>query len=190
MSYVLLGCRCLIGIVFLVSVVGKARSRSMLDDFVDSTRTLLKAVAGKPIHRRYARWVAYAVVIAETAVPILLVLNRTAWLGFIVATGVVTAFTVAIAAALRDGERSPCRCFGASQNPLSRLHLVRNGLLIVVAVTGVIAGLGQHGALRPAGVVLAAGAASVLAFLLIRFDDLAELFSPPTTPVRQNRQGN
>ncbi|MEV5557052.1 hypothetical protein AB0L44_25620, partial [Nonomuraea wenchangensis] len=66
-----------------------------------------------------------------------------------------------------------------SSAPLSPLHLVRNGLLLASALAGLVAGGGGLPGTAPAGLAIAAAAALVIAVLLIRIDDLIELFAPP-----------
>jgi uncharacterized membrane protein YphA (DoxX/SURF4 family) len=53
----------------------------------------------------------------------------------LLAIGLLVAFSVLIARQLVDGRHPPCACFGAwSTRPLSESHLVRNVVLIVVAL--------------------------------------------------------
>lgn len=53
----------------------------------------------------------------------------------LVAIGLLVAFSVLIARQLVDGRHPPCACFGAwSHRPLSGAHLVRNGVMILVAI--------------------------------------------------------
>ena len=53
----------------------------------------------------------------------------------LVALGLLVAFTILLAARLREGRHPPCACFGAwSARPLGPGHLVRNAGLIVLAV--------------------------------------------------------
>ncbi len=51
------------------------------------------------------------------------------------AIGLLVAFSILIARQLVDGRHPPCACFGAwSHRPLSGAHLVRNAVMILVAV--------------------------------------------------------
>jgi hypothetical protein len=161
----------LIGAVFAISAVTKLRGRAAFEEFVASTRTLVP-----PRWRTTSRAVSAVVIMLEVAVPVLLVVPRLHRGGLGVAVMLLVAFGAGIAAALRRGERTGCRCFGAAKTPLGRRHLVRNGLLAVVAVLALVSGHGR--AVEPVGLVVAAAAASVLALLMIRFDDVVDLFAP------------
>jgi hypothetical protein len=56
-----------------------------------------------------------------------------------VAIGLLTVFTVMIAAKLRRGEHPPCACFGAwSAKPIGGGHIARNLALIAVAVVAAL----------------------------------------------------
>jgi uncharacterized membrane protein YphA (DoxX/SURF4 family) len=56
----------------------------------------------------------------------------------VIATGLLAAFTGAIAVRLAQGRRPPCACFGASARPISAWTLVRNAVLLVLALEAVL----------------------------------------------------
>jgi uncharacterized membrane protein YphA (DoxX/SURF4 family) len=177
MDYLAVACRCLIGVVFVVSAFGKVRSRQAFREFVTSTAALVP---------RRGRALSPVVVAAELAVPVLLAVPVTVRTGFGLAAVLLAAFAVAIAAAVRRGVRTSCRCFGASTAPLGTRHVVRNAGLFAVAAVGALLGPGRPAEL--AGVAIAAIAAVVLAALVTRLDDLVELFAPmPTSGGRSSR---
>lgn len=170
MAYLFAFCRLLTGIVFLMSAVSKLRGRAAYEEFTAATRALV---------RLPARPVAALVVTAEAAVAPLLAWPPTVLAGFCLALGMLVAFTVAIAVALRRGRRVPCRCFGASAVPVGPGHLARNAVLLAAATAGAVqAGAGAALAgVGPAGfaaVALAAGAAAVL---LSAIGEIAGLFT-------------
>lgn len=179
MRHAVLGCGILLAGVFAASASSKVRGRSAFAGFVRSVRHLGRVPAGA------ARPVAVTVVVAESAVPVLLLLLPVA--GFVVATGLLAVFSVAIAAAVRRRERTPCRCFGVSATPVSGWHLPRNGMLAAAGVFGAVAllseaGIGASwldGGLHPAGVATAALAAVTLGAFVIFYDDIIELFANP-----------
>ncbi|MDQ1741949.1 MAG: hypothetical protein QOE23_288 [Pseudonocardiales bacterium] len=167
MRYLELTCRVLLGVVFAVSVTGKLRDAAA---FTDATRRLLPM--------RWAsrdRVIANSVGAVEFIVVALLAYPGTSRLGFALAAILLIAFSVAIRAALRRGVHAPCRCFGASDTPLGRRHLVRNGLLLVIALLGALT---PSGPLTPSGACLAVGTGLVLATLVVRLDLVVELFLP------------
>ncbi|MEO3886861.1 MauE/DoxX family redox-associated membrane protein [Nonomuraea sp. B5E05] len=173
MQYVALGMRCAIGLVFLVAVLGKVRSKDAFGRFAGSVPDLLPRL---PPRATVA--VGAAVVAAEASVVVLLVAEGTAPAGLVLAGAVLLAFCAAIGRVIRTGARTPCRCFGATASPLGGRHLIRNVLLVLAAAAGVAAHQeAQPAGLHPAGVVIAlvAGAAAALAVVLL--DDLVDLFA-------------
>lgn len=170
------GCYCLVGLVFAVSSASKLRGRMAFVEFVRTTRVLATATVPRyEMSRGGARRTAVVVVSGETAVPVSLVVPGTAEIGLGIAILLLTAFGVGIAAAMRRGLRTSCRCFGSSTAPLGRRHLVRNALLAAAAATGLVLGPGQA---DPAGMAVAAAGALVLTALVVRLDDLIDLFTP------------
>jgi Methylamine utilisation protein MauE len=165
MELLRLGCACLIGLVFAASAIGKLRD---FGGFVASVPALL------PTRPDHARPVAIATTVLESLVPLLLIVPPTAAYGFGLATVLLAAFTVAVATAIRRGHRAPCRCFGPSSVPLGRRHLVRNGLLLAVAVLGALAPGGHPPA---GGIAVAAAAGLIGAVLLVSFDDIVDLYA-------------
>jgi hypothetical protein len=93
--------------------------------------------------------------------------------------GLLAVFTAGVALAVRRGTGARCACFGAAEQPLGARHLVRNGLLLAavgVAALGIAVASAQP--LGPAGTAMAVSAGAVGALLLIRLDDLVDLFMP------------
>jgi hypothetical protein len=165
MSYLAVGCASLIGWVFLASAVSKLRH---FGEFSGS----LPALA--PVRPGLVRPLAAAVVTAEAAVPVLLLLPRVMPYGFALAGGLLAAFTAAIAAALKHGRRAPCRCFGASGTPLGARHLLRNAILLITVVAG---GLARGAAPPTAGLAVAVAGGLLGAILIVAFDDIAYLLA-------------
>ncbi|MGW3461715.1 MauE/DoxX family redox-associated membrane protein [Streptomyces olivaceoviridis] len=183
MPYVVLGLRCLIGVVFLTSSLSKVAGRGRLARFAVSLRVL------GVVPRRHVRPVASAVVAAECVVCILLALPAAglALVGFALATCLLVAFTLAILGALRRGVHAPCRCFGPSTRPLGQGHVWRNACLTLAAVTGVAAlalSPAAAASARPAGAAVALLTGLCAGGLVALLDTLRELFRPtsPTPP--------
>ncbi|MEQ4301016.1 MauE/DoxX family redox-associated membrane protein [Plantactinospora sp. B6F1] len=173
MPYLAIGIRCLIGVVFLGSIVGKLTGRDAFEAFVASTARI------SALPDRFVRPLALGVVGAEAAVCVLVTVpSPAAVLGLVLAAGLLVAFAVGVLAAIVRGERTPCRCFGASTLPLGPSHVVRNIALALVAVLGATIGTAATPAQLPGG-VLAALSAVVLGGVLTRLDDIVGLFRSP-----------
>jgi Methylamine utilisation protein MauE len=177
MAYASLGCQWLLATVFTVAGLSKLVTRARLREFVAATGRLLP-----PYAFRWRQPAAAMVVGGELAAVGLLMVPTTRQLGFGLAASLGTAFAVGLAAAIRRGERAPCRCFGAATGQLGSAHLFRALLLVGVALVGLgssMAPLDQP--IRPAGMLVMTAGAVLAAVLVIRFDDLAMLFRPTST---------
>jgi uncharacterized membrane protein YphA (DoxX/SURF4 family) len=179
MDYVVLGCRCMVGLVFLASVVSKLRGRESYAGFVAAAARL---GPGWLVSWVPAGVLAGGVIAAEVAVPVLLVLPGAAWTGFLLAGVLTVGFALAVVAALRRGDRAPCNCFGVSSRPVGGVHLVRNVVLAAAAGLGLAVGAAASGPTEPAGVVAAVVAGAVVAAVVVTADDVAELFRPVVPP--------
>ncbi|MFE9691889.1 MauE/DoxX family redox-associated membrane protein [Micromonospora sp. NPDC005806] len=160
--YVELGCRVLLGVVFLAAAVGKVSGRAAYRAFTGSVRDLGYRPSGP---------IAAAVVATEFAAVTLLALVPLA--GFAVAAALLLAFAVAITANLRRDAAATCRCFGRAAAPLGRHHVWRNAFLIACAAAGAFA---PAGPVRPEGAVLAVAGGLVAGALVVMLDDLRYLF--------------
>ncbi len=84
-------------------------------------------------------WTVPIVPWCELAVGALLIVQIARPTMALVAIGLLAAFTVILAAKLRKGEHPPCACFGAwSSKPISGGHIVRNLVLIALAVVATL----------------------------------------------------
>lgn len=174
MQYLAIGLCGLVGAVFLVAVAGKVAGRDGFHAFVASVRGMRVLPSG------LVRPVALVVVGAEIAVCGLLATPAQAArvAGFVIAVGLLAAFTVGTVTAILRGVRTPCRCFGTSTAPLGRQQVVRNAALIVAAASGAVASVSAHGRLDPAGAGVAVVAGLLVGGLVAAADDLIELFQP------------
>lgn len=187
MPYLFLACSISLCLVFGVSASGKV-GRSAFRDFVTSAGPL------KVLPRPFRSAAALAVLVVELALTVTLfagmavtarpALAPVAAVVFAAAAALLLAFTVAIAMMLRRGEREGCRCFGAKATPLGPAHLIRNALLLAVALAGLLAVGDLEASIEPAGAVLACAAGLVAGLLVTRFDDLTDLFRTPETSAR------
>ncbi|WP_204286019.1 MauE/DoxX family redox-associated membrane protein [Microbispora amethystogenes] len=160
--------------VFLVSVIAKLRTRRAFGEFATAVRRLggLPIPLGPPA--------AVVVVTVEAGTVALLAapgLDGDGRAGLLLAGGLLLAFAVVLAAALRRGTAEPCRCFGGSDDPISRGDVARNAVLVVCAAAGAV----MTPAADAAPVALPAAAlcllgASVAVAAVVLLDDLAHLF--------------
>lgn len=185
MVYVTVGAMVLCGLVLLVSSASKLRSRADYAEFVAS-------VPAFGIPARWTRLFAAVTVVAEAVIAVLLlpgaalmVLGAGRWLagGLVLAVGLFGVLTVAVWRVVARGSGAVCRCFGTARTPLAHRHVVRNALLSLVAMMGTLSIMDSTvPAAAPAAVAAAAGALG--AVLVVRFDDLAELFAGPVPTAR------
>ncbi|MDF5757517.1 MauE/DoxX family redox-associated membrane protein [Spongiactinospora sp. TRM90649] len=186
LTYVSVAGQVAAGAVYAAGVIGKTRGRTAYREFVRATGRLLPGRIGA----RRAGVIAPLVIAAEAATAVLTAALPRA--GLVLAAALALVFTVAVAAALRRGERAPCRCFGASATPLGPRHIARNVLLLAVAATGAAASppgwaYSVWAGASWAGLALAAGFAAMVALLVTQFDALIELFAPSPATVDRRR---
>lgn len=160
--------RALLAVVFFAAVVGKTRARQEFADFRDSVATI------------GPQWLpagpaAVAVVAGEAATVVLLAVPGTRIAGYALAAVLLIAFCAGIGRAILARQSVRCQCFGAGGGLLGPQHLVRNGLLVAVAVAGAIAG-GLPTSAPAMLIALVAGA--FLGLLTTRWEDVAFLVVP------------
>lgn len=171
--YVLIGSVVLLAVVFARSSAGKMRPEAFTA-FADTVEQL------GPVPRRLVRPAAGALVAAEAATAVLLLVVPV--VGLVLATGLLAVFCVVIGTAMHRRLTVACRCFGSGDAPLGRWHLARNGLLVAVAVSGLVATTGRTAPLtaaHPAGAAITVAGALVAALVIMHLDELADLFSAP-----------
>lgn len=165
-------CRLLLAVVFVLAAASKARGRKSLAEFIQTLERFgfPRSWAGVPL--------AVSVLLAEALAALLLLAAPR--VGYALALVLFTGFTAGIALALRRGEAVACRCFGASETPLGAAHLVRNGLLIAVTLSGAVSHWLGPGVPPPLGMSVIVGFVGALAGLFVtRWDDLVFLFQGP-----------
>jgi uncharacterized membrane protein YphA (DoxX/SURF4 family) len=163
MAHVAVAARVLVGLVLVVSAAGKLRDHAGFTASIHDFRLVPRASV--PL-------VAAAVAGTEAAVPVLLVIPVTARAGAVLAAALFAGLTAAVWSAVRRGTGAVCRCFGARHEPLGRPHVVRNITLLGCA----LAALGG-GPVASAGVAVAVGAGAAGALVLLRLEDLVDLFA-------------
>ncbi|BAU87942.1 hypothetical protein SLA_7076 [Streptomyces laurentii] len=171
-SAIVAGCQVFIGVVFLISFIGKVRTRERYADFVKAAGEL---AAGLP-----AKASAPMVVAAEAAIVILVAIPATAVAGFVLASALLLAFTASILVAVRRRRRVLCQCFGTSSVPVGPVHVLRNLVLPAGAATGAVLSTSSSASPNPTALVTVVLCAAVLTWITLRTDDTAELFRSTT----------
>jgi len=171
LEYLQIGVRCLLFVVFAASVVGKARSRESFRSFARSLGDLemMPASALGPA--------ALTLTAAEAVICVLLAPEPTYRLGLLLAAILLGVFAGAIGWTVRRGVQASCHCFGAAGRSLGTVHVVRN---VVLAAAAIAALVGSPGNVDLVGAALALASGVVAALLIVRFDDIADLFAPST----------
>ncbi|HEX2312938.1 MAG TPA: MauE/DoxX family redox-associated membrane protein [Thermomonospora sp.] len=113
--------------------------------------------------------VAVVFAAAEAVAAVLVALPWTSRVGFAVGTGLLVFFIGVVVRAVRGGVFAECRCFGDHSSVLGYPILVRNVLLLGVAVTGLV--LAPGGGAGPVATVCAATAGAVGAAVFVRYYD-------------------
>ncbi|TDD42349.1 hypothetical protein E1286_30965 [Nonomuraea terrae] len=172
-QYVEVTCRLLLVAVFITAAFTKVSGKDAWLAFVRSLRQL------KQIPSPLLQPAALAVVAIEAIVAVLLLIpvRVAGWIGFALAGCLLLSFTLVIGRALSHGNRAPCRCFGASSTPLGPIHIMRNMMLVCVAVLG-LAGASASGTLDAPYALLAGAGGLVAGILITALEDIVTLFGP------------
>ncbi|WET76527.1 MauE/DoxX family redox-associated membrane protein [Amycolatopsis sp. QT-25] len=188
MTAVPIGATALLAVVFGTSVITRTRSSATRRAFVASLRQW--RVLPEPL----VVPVAFVVTAAECVVVLCLMfttatsaMGRSGVVGTIALTGSVvllTGFTGGMALSMRRGTGGSCRCFGDEERPLRLRHLIRNGVLIVVALAGLV---GTSGMSSGDG-LLAAGVGALGGLVAVHLDNLVDLFVTSPTVGRSSSE--
>ncbi len=164
-----IACRMLIGTVFAVSAISKVAGQAAWRAF----RSWLSRV---PLPLTGTMTVPVALAAAEVAVVPLVAVPATATAGMAAAAALCLTLTFGLAVAVHRGHSEPCRCFGASSQPLGGGQVWRNAVLSAIAAMGAVLGVAGGGAPVPMwqiALTIAAGLAG--AMLTIFAEDVVAL---------------
>jgi thiol-disulfide isomerase/thioredoxin/uncharacterized membrane protein YphA (DoxX/SURF4 family) len=135
MDIALLIVRLVLAVVFAIAGIAKFLSKK-------TTAEMLREFS---VPASMAEPAALLLPAAELITALLLVSSATAEVGAVVATFLLLMFSLAIAVNLSRGRRPSCQCFGAlSARPVSASTLVRNGVLLLMALAIAASGLGRE----------------------------------------------
>jgi hypothetical protein len=174
MLYLAIAARAMLIVVFAAAFAAKARNRNAFMSFADSLGSFGIR------HRRLQLAAASMAVTAEAATAVLAAVPVTATWGLALGGLTITAFTAAALRARKQGRQPTCNCFGSSTATLGTRHIVRNCLIIGVALAGLTAQPASGQAhINAAPAVLAAGLALIAGLAIATWDDIATLLTLP-----------
>jgi methylamine utilization protein MauE len=171
MTYAVLTCRGLIGLVFAVSAIAKIRGPRAYREFASW-------LAALPAPLAKARALPPVFVGAEAAIVVLVAVPDGAVAGLTLAAGCLAVMVTGTVVITNRGSGASCWCFGPSRSPLGARHLVRDSILFLIAVAGAVIGAqaGGRDTTSPAGIVLSLVAALTGATFFVFLDDLIVIF--------------
>jgi len=188
MSYVSVVLMTALWCVFAASGGSKVRSRAAQRAFADSLRPLPLlpgrlvapvAVLVTAVELALVLGIGWSVVAAAAGWP---VVRAGAAVVLVVTALLLTVLTIGVVLAVRRGTGASCACFGATQQPLGWRHVVRNSVLLALTAVALVTVLAARPRPLPLpGVLIALVAGATGALILIRLDDLVDLFLPTTT---------
>lgn len=126
--YIFAFSRCAIGLVFLISFLGKIRDMRSFQSAISNFK-LLPHWLERPA--------ALGFMTGELVVVVLLILGGSwARYGLLIALLMLVAFSVALGAVLARGIQTSCNCFGPNQQNISFYEIVRNSGFIGCTFAG------------------------------------------------------
>jgi hypothetical protein len=160
--------RALLSVVFMAAAVGKLRSPLARAETARAAEVLL------PVLRRLAVVATGLALALEIAAACLLVAPATATLGLALALVLLASYTAFLAVGISGGRRVVCQCFGTDGEVVGLAHLLRNALLALFAVAGLVASTGADSYASARDVVMIAAGAGA-GWLFTRWDDVVYL---------------
>lgn len=174
LEYLLLFCRIVVGMVFMLSVLGKIRALEVFKQTI---------VAFKILPYQFVNISTLIFIFAEAAVFFILLIGKS-WIavGFILAILLLSIFCLALISVLARRISTPCNCFGKnSKNDVSIHDIWRNLMIISVSLCGSVLAMtiNVNGSRQIAfsEILLTAPAAIITVIFLVNFSDIVHLFS-------------
>jgi Methylamine utilisation protein MauE len=176
MIYVSVGCRSALVLIFVIACISKVQNTESYRAFHESLGDI-----GLP-SALAVRALSVVIPVAEAVVALLIAVNRTSVWGLAASVGLLASFTAGVGVAKARGRTVRCRCFGESSVSTTGEHILRNAVLAVISIAGMLASLAPAGHLRAAMAIFAIGIGVIGAGLFLRWDELAFLLRPPSRP--------
>lgn len=129
-EYLMMFSRLVIGITFAMSVVGKLWDFSAFKTSIENFRLLPKGLVLP---------VALISILFEIVVIIFVGAgDQFLYFGFGIALILLLIFTIALITLLIRKIKVSCNCFGKTKDPVTSYDIVRNGVFILCALTGLV----------------------------------------------------
>jgi hypothetical protein len=161
-------CRTTVALMFLLSSSSKLRDFKSFADTVERFHIL---------PNRIVRPSSIAIIISEIVAAITLFIDNYYTAGFFLSICLLLIFSFAILSALINKIETSCNCFGTSQSIISSSDLIRNSIIIVMALIGLIStkpiSLSQ---LHLADIAVSTLISLVFTLALTNFSDIVHLF--------------
>ncbi|GAA2598796.1 MauE/DoxX family redox-associated membrane protein [Actinomadura fulvescens] len=178
MAFLDVSIRVALAFTFLVASVSKVCR-------TESWRSFLQAIEASGLTpRSMAPAVGFTVVLAEFAVASLLLVPHSAAAGLTLCILLLVVFSSVIARSVRRRDRTPCRCFGGSEEPVGMVHLYRNIILLVAAASGLAISLSHDSPPQAETLVIGIPAGVFCAFLVMFLSELHTFFRPSSSTQR------
>jgi hypothetical protein len=169
MPYLCYLARALVAVVFVWAAAAKLRDLRGFARYVRDLRVLPFALSGPA---------AFGLAVLELAAGGLAATPWTATIGLGLAVLQLLVLSTGIVVLLRRGDPAECACFGRRRSPLGVHHLIRNGIVALIAAAGLAAPAGPTP--RWPGIAIAVAAGVIGAVLVASWDDIADLFTNPS----------
>lgn len=128
--YVLIFCRIALGLLFIISFLGKTPNLTLFERTITGFGILPE---------RFSRIATLVVLMGELTVILFLALGGPfLGPGFGVAAVLLLVFSAVLGSALARKLETPCNCLGPTEKPISRYDLWRNGGFILCALMGLV----------------------------------------------------
>lgn len=177
--YLLPFCRIAIGLVFLLSFVGKMTNVQQFTQTIANFSVL---------PQRFSRAAALLFLMSEGVVIVLLAIGRKLLpFGFALAAIMLLVFCAALISVLTRNINTSCNCFGASEAPVSKIDVWRNIGFILVALVGLLTTLPSAAIAATLNItefVLIGMVAATFIAIWINLSEIVQLFQTNQPPGR------
>ena len=128
-AYALTFCRIAIAIMFALAWMGKIRNITTFQEAISDFRLLPE---------NWSKVVARISISLELVTIVFMIIGKNLLLvGFLLAIGLLTTFSIALVTTLLRKMKVICNCFGLTENPISPYDIVRNLLFILCSAVGI-----------------------------------------------------